>query len=168
MDFGTISNLLGIIGIAGITATIVNYIFEERKFKREQRIIDLKERIDRFYSPLIFHFENMRSWAVFLRSDKKYAWADRTLAEKIEDMCKIMRDGLRFASRQVEELWYEWQPLAVAVIERESYRKHFDLEEFQKRCERLHEALKSDREEIMKLYDEGIGKEKSEKLSGND
>jgi hypothetical protein len=58
--------------VAGIVASLVNWFLEGRKFKREQRTIDLKERIDKFHSPLIFHFENMRSWGIFVKSPQGY------------------------------------------------------------------------------------------------
>ncbi len=58
--------------VAGIVASLVNWFLEGWKFKREQGTIDLKERIDKFYSPLIFHFENMRSWGIFVKSLQGY------------------------------------------------------------------------------------------------
>ena len=89
-----ILDLLATIGLAGVTGAVasgvMNWVFEGRKFKREQRLADLKEKVDRYYSPLNFHFENMRSWAVFLKSSDRYAWGAETLANKLEDMKEIL------------------------------------------------------------------------------
>lgn len=117
---------------------------------------DLKEKLDRYYSPLNFHFENMRSWAVFLNSSERYAWAAETLADKLEDMKEIMRSGLRFASPEVQALWYAWQPFAVAAVEESRERKRvyqqFDTKGLLDRTERLHDAIKAEKDDLLKRY----------------
>lgn len=159
-----ILDLLTTIRLAGVTgavaSAVMNWLFEGRKFKREQRLADLKEKVDRYYSPLNFHFENMRSWAVFLRSSDRYAWASETLANKLEDMKEIMRSGLRFASPQVQALWYEWQPFAVAAVEESRKGKavyqQFDRKGLLDRTERLHDAIKAEKDDLLKRYHKEI------------
>ena len=164
MALETLSDWLTTIGLAGLTGSIagavINYAFEGRKFKREQRITHLKESLDKFYSPLIFHFENMKSWGKVW--GQPYAFATEALGSKIGDMNEIMRTGLRFASAQVETLWYEWQPFAVAVVERrrgQDMYPHLTTEEFVLHSQRLHEALRAHREELEKEYNQGMGSE---------
>jgi len=158
----SISDLLSVVGLAGIVGSLsgaaVNWYFEGRKFKREQRIGHLKDRLDNFYSPLIFHFENMKSWGVFL--EKPYAYSSDTLAAKIGDMNNVMRSGMRLAGTKIEALWYEWQPWAVAAVERRRKRKiypQFKYDEFLSRSHRLHDALKADCEELLGQYRKEIG-----------
>jgi hypothetical protein len=158
----SIFDLLTTVGLAGIVGSLsgaaVNWYFEGRKFKREQRIAHLKERLDNFYSPLIFHFENMKSWGVFL--EKPYAYSSDTLAAKIGDMNNVMRSGMRLAGTKIEALWYEWQPWAVAAVERRRKRKiypQFKYDEFLLRSRRLHDALKADCEELLGQYRKEIG-----------
>jgi hypothetical protein len=140
--------------VSAIVAAAVYWFLEGRKFKKEQQINYLKERLDTFYSPLVFHFENMRSWGVFL--GERYAWAQQTLKAKNDDMNSIMRAGMRFVSPKVEALWYDWQPYSVAATRPGTYPP-YSLDEFLKRTEKLHEALKSEREELMRRYYKGIG-----------
>jgi hypothetical protein len=158
----SISDLLATVGLAGIVGSLsgaaVNWYFEGRKFKREQRIAHLKDRLDNFYSPLIFHFENMKSWGVFLK--KPYAYSSDTLAAKIGDMNSIMRSGMRLVGPKVQVLWYEWQPWAVAAVEKRRRGRvypQFEDEEFLIRSQRLHDALKADCEELLRQYKSEIG-----------
>ena len=158
----SISDLLATVGLAGIVGSLsgaaVNWYFEGRKFKREQKIAHLKDRLDNFYSPLIFHFENMKSWGVFL--EQPYAYATETLAVKIGDMNDIVRSGMRLAGSTVEALWYEWQPWAVAAVERRRKRNiypQFKYDEFLLRSHRLHDALKADCEELLRQYRKELG-----------
>jgi len=130
---------------------LVNWFLEGRKFKREQRIAFLKEKRDRFYSPLIFHFENMKSWAVWLRSPDKYAFSLQELERKLEDMYQIMKSGMGLASPEVAKLWFEWQPTAVPT------HPSWQPEEFLKRSEKLHQALMDDFKKLGKQYFKEIG-----------
>jgi uncharacterized membrane-anchored protein YhcB (DUF1043 family) len=149
------SSSVGTAVVSAIVAAIVYWFLEGRKFKREQQINYLKERLDTFYSPLVFHFNNMRSWGGFLGT--KYAWDQATLVGKNQDMANIMRTGMRFVSPEIEKLWYEWQPFSVAATVQEVYKEQFNMEEFIKHTERLHEKLKAEREELMKHYRKEIG-----------
>ncbi len=77
------------------------------------------------------------------------------MADKLEDMKGLMRSGLRFVSPTVERLWYEWQPYAVAVVERRRGKDlypSFTDDDFQIRSARLHDALKADREKLTEAY----------------
>jgi hypothetical protein len=148
-----------VVGLAGITGALVNWLLQGRTFKKKQHIEHLKERIDKFYSPMIFHFENMRSWGDAWGQDT-YVFAGGTLGSKIGDMNDIMRSGLRLVSHNVEKLWYEWQPYAVAAVERrrgkDSY-PHLTDAEFVSRSRLLHEALKLDHAVLSKQYHDAIG-----------
>ena len=119
----------------------------------------MKERIDRFYSPMIFHFENMKSWGAAWGQDT-YVFAGETLGSKIADMNNLMRSGLRFVGHNVERLWYDWQPYAVAAVERRRGKDiypHLTETEFVNRSRLLHEALKVDRAELTRQYRAAIG-----------
>jgi len=145
--------------VSAIVAAAVYYFLEGRKFRREQRVNDVKERLDRFYSPMIFHFENMKSWGAAWGKDT-YVFAGETLGRKIDDMNDLMRSGLRFVSPKVEKLWYEWQPYAVAAVERRrgnDFYPHLSEAEFVNRSRVLHEALNLDRAELSKQYHNAIG-----------
>jgi hypothetical protein len=150
---------LGLIGIGAILSSIVSawlsYIFNQRKFKSEQRIGYLKEKLDNFYSPMIFHFQNMHSWAKFRRSPHKHVWADKSLAAKIGDMNDIMRSGMRFVSPTIEKLWYQWQPMAVAAVDRQY--PEFRFEDLLASSQKLHEALLRERNALMKEYRHELG-----------
>ena len=95
----TASDWFAVVGLAGITATVtgalINWLLQGRSFKQQQRIDHIKERIDKFYSPMIFHFENMKSWGAAWGKDT-YVFAGETLGSKISDMNELMRSGLRF------------------------------------------------------------------------
>lgn len=153
IQFGSLSAVGAAVG--GITAALVNWFMEGRKFKREQRIAHLKERLDGFYTPLLFHFENMKSWAIWLGSPDKYAFSQPELERKLEDMYQIMRSGMRLASPEVTRLWFEWQPTA------SSTHPTGQASEFIKRSQKLHEAVKADFEKLRKAYLKEIAAEKS-------
>jgi hypothetical protein len=154
-----ITELLGIVGLSSILSillsALVNWLSEEHTFKREQNITYLKEKIDSFYSPMIFHFENMRSWSAAWSQESGFVYSGKTLGDKLEDMKGLMRSGLRFASPDVKTLWYKWQPFAVAAVE---LRRGKDLypwfseEELQIRSQRLYEAVQAESERLMKEY----------------
>jgi hypothetical protein len=153
-----ILDLLTVIGLSSVISVLVSglldWFSENRKFKREQNIAYLKEKIDSFYSPMIFHFENMKSWGAAWGQDG-YAYAGKTLGEKIGDMNSLMRSGLRLVNSQVEQLWYEWQPFGIAASETLSGKRSypwFSNEELQTRSRRLHEALVRDREKLIQEY----------------
>jgi len=165
LEAETIGYWLGLIGIGAILSSIIStwysYSLEQKKFKREQGIAYLREKLDKFYSPMIFHFENMKSWGAFW-GEQSYVYATETVASKISDMNELMRLGLRFVSREVEALWYEWQPYAVAAVEErrgKSPYPQFRSEEFQKWSERLHRALSADRDNLMNQHRLLIGRE---------
>jgi hypothetical protein len=151
--------LLSIVGLSSIVSillsALVTWLSREHEFKREQNISYLKEKLDKFYSPMVFHFENMRSWAAAYGHKSGYVFAGETLGDKLEDMKGLMRSGLRLVSPRVEELWYKWQPFAVAAVERrrgkDLYPK-FSEEELQARSKALHAALKAEREKLMKEF----------------
>jgi hypothetical protein len=104
---------------------------------------------------MIFHFENMRSWSAAWGRSSGYVFAGETLADKLEDMKTLMRNGLRLISPTVQRLWYEWQPYAIAAVERrrgQDLYPPFAEEELQKRSKALHDALIADREKLMQDY----------------
>lgn len=154
-----IIEFLGIVGLSGILSilisAVVNWYSEERRFKREQNITYLKEKIDSFYSPMIFHFENMRSWGKAWNRESGYSYSGKTLAGKLEDMKVLMRSGLRFATPDIKTLWYKWQPYAVAAVERRRGRNPypwFSEEELQARSQKLHDAIQAESERLVKEY----------------
>ena len=151
-DFLTIIGLSSIISI--FFTAIVNWLSEEHAFKRDQNIAYIKEKIDSYYSPMIFHFENMKSWGAAWGQDS-YVYAGETLGNKIGDMNDLMRSGLRFVNRDVEQLWYKWQPFAAAAVEERRGKNlypWFREEELQIRSRKLHEALVADRQKLIQEY----------------
>jgi hypothetical protein len=151
--------LLGVVGLSSILSILVsallNWLSEERRFKRDQNIAYLTQKIDRFYSPMMFHFENMRSWSDAWSRESGYSYSGKTLAGKLEDMKDLMRSGLRFASPDVRTLWYKWQPFAVAAVERRRRRNlypWFSEEGFQIRSKELHAAVRSECERLTQEY----------------
>jgi hypothetical protein len=170
-----ITELLSIVGLSSILSIIVsallNWLSEERTFKREQSVMYLKEKIDSFYSPMTFHFENMRSWSAAWSQKSGYVYSGETLADKLGDMKSLMRLGLRFASPDVRKLWYEWQPFAVAaVIQRrgETTYPWFSNEELQTRSKKLHEAVQAESEGLTKEYKKKIEKRRLLTITPND
>jgi hypothetical protein len=104
---------------------------------------------------MIFHFENMRSWADAWNRESGYSYSGKTLADKLEDMKGLMRSGLRFASPDVKTLWYRWQPFAVAAVElrrRKNLYPWFSEKELQIRSQRLHEAVQAESERLTAEY----------------
>lgn len=158
-----IPELLSIVGLSSILSILlsgfVSWLSREREFKREQNIAYLKERLDNFYSPMVFHFENMRSWAAAHGHKSGYVFATGTLGDKLEDMKGLMRSGMRLVSPKVEELWYAWQLFAVAAVERrrgQDFYPKFSDEEFQNRSAALHVALKEDRERLHQIIHQAL------------
>jgi hypothetical protein len=155
-----IADLLSIVGLSSILSILVtafvNWVSGERTFKREQNIAYLKEKIDSFYSPMVFHFENMRSWADAWHRESGYSYSSETLANKLEEMKRLMASGLRFASPDVRALWYKWQPYAVAAVELRRKKKSiypwFSEAELQMRSEKLHMAVQSEGERLAQEY----------------
>jgi hypothetical protein len=68
----------------------------------------------------------------------------------------IMRSEMRFANPKVVEPLYKSQPLAIASSHPDLYPQ-FRVEDFIRCTKELHEALKADREELMKQYWKVIG-----------
>ena len=113
VQFGSLSVVAAVVG--ALSGGAVNWLLEGRKFQREIRIADLKDRMDKFYSPLLFHFENMKSWAVYMGAPKdsdEYAFSGQEMERKLEDMYQIMKSGMRIPSEPIKEKWFEWQRLA--------------------------------------------------------
>jgi hypothetical protein len=137
--------------ISAIVATLVSWFLEGRKFRREQRIGYLKERLGEFYSPFLFHFENMKSWAEWLSKPDSYAFAQDVLGRKVDDMVQIMRSRMHLASPQVTRLWFEWQPTAVPS------HPSWNSNEFLVRSRRLHETVKAEWEMLLKTYRKEMG-----------
>jgi hypothetical protein len=170
-----ITELLSIVGLSSILSIIVsallNWFSEERTFKRDQSLVYLKEKIDSFYSPMIFHFENMKSWSAAWNQESGYVYSGDTLADKLEDMKKLMRSGLRFASPDVRKLWFEWQPFAVAASllrkEKKTY-PWFSDEELQVRSRKLHAAVQAESERLTQEYKKRLEKRRLLTLMPND
>jgi hypothetical protein len=76
--------------------------------------------------------------------------------DKLEDMKRLMRSGLRFASPDVRTLWYKWQPYAVAAVESRRRKKNiypwFSEAELQTRSQKLHAAVQSESEKLTQEY----------------
>jgi hypothetical protein len=159
----SITELLSIVGLSSIISillsSLVNWVSEEHRFKREQNIIYLKEKIDSFYSPMLFHFENMRSWSDAWSQESGYAYSGDALADKLGDMKELMRSGLRFTSTNVRALWYKWQPFAVAAVElRKGMTTYpwFSEEELQIRSKKLHMTIQAESERLTQEYEKSI------------
>jgi len=144
--------------IGSLITIFVRWKLEEGRIKREERRSFLEERIDSFYSPLLFHFDHMKSWGAFLGNPEGYAFDPTTLTGKLRDMESIMRSGIRFASKDVRNLWHEWQPIAVAAVEerREGRRTYpqYDPQKFLKCSVALHSALNNDYNKLEKYFEE--------------
>jgi len=153
IEFGSLSVLAAAVG--AVFGGLMNWFLEGRRFRREQKISDLKEKIDRFYSPLLFHFENMRSWATWLGDPTTYAFSGDEMHKKLMDMYEIMRSGMRFASPEVTKLWFQWQPLA--TMSRSPSLKDEQRKKFTELSEALHNRLNQDFSAIMNDYSEEIG-----------
>jgi hypothetical protein len=156
------SEFLTVIGISSIFSSVVsiiigaiiNVLAEDRKFKREQNIAYLEEKLDKFYAPMMFNFENMKSWGAAWGQDT-LAYSGTTLADKLEDMKGLMRSGLRFASKEVKALWYDWQPYAVAAVHSrkgEYPYPWFSEAELQKRSRKLHDAIQAESQKLTSEY----------------
>ena len=66
---------------------------------------------------------------------------------------------MRFASEEVEKLWYEWQPYAVAALERRRGKNvypQYNDEEFLRRSTKLHDQLKTDCDALRAKYRDEI------------
>ena len=166
--------MLGLIGIGSLLSTILTcvltYFLEVEKFKREHRIAFAKEGLDNFYSPMLQYFDIMKSWAQFRKSRQKYIWSNDSLQEKRGQMYEVIQTGTRFVSPSVRMLWSQWEPLAIAATTGELYPE-FELEEFIKVTEKLHEALLHDRDELLRKYmdmliDESVFVKIKRKLTG--
>ncbi|MGD0176358.1 MAG: hypothetical protein ABSC50_05980 [Candidatus Bathyarchaeia archaeon] len=156
------TEFLTVIGISSILSSVVsiiigsiiNVLSEDRKFKREQNIAYLEEKLDKFYAPMMFHFENMKSWGAAWGEDA-LVYSGTTLADKLDDMKGLMRSGLRFASKEVKALWYDWQPYAVAAVHNrkgEPTYPWFSEAELQRRSRKLHDAVQTESQRLTAEY----------------
>jgi phosphate/sulfate permease len=145
----------GIGGIIGSLLTVAaEHYFEEKKSKRDQRVADLKERLGKLWH-LLFYFGNMRSWGEFTTGAKdkaSYAFATEVLARYLGEMTTIMQSETWHVGLGVRNLWFEWQPYAVAAVERRRGKiayPRFSEAEFLERTGRLHDALTADYKELV-------------------
>jgi hypothetical protein len=161
MEIGSLSVLSALIG--AVAAGITNWLLEGRKFKREQRLAYMKDRLDLLYSPLLLYFDNMKSWAQMLNLPDEYAffrsgmtWPPQIpLEEMLEKMYQKMEVGMRMASQDVIDLWLKWQPLAVM-----HGSPMVNYTELHRLSSQLHGQLKTDYNTIRDDYLREVGEGK--------
>lgn len=141
------------VALSAFVGAFAYWYFEGRKVRQERQIKDLKERLDEFYSPLLFHFENMKSWAIWLGEPDKYEFSLQELQNKFNETTQIMKSKMRLATTEIRRLWFDWQPSAVPS------HPSWKRDEFLKRSHRLHEAIKSEYEKLDNELDKLLERE---------
>jgi len=140
--------------VATIVASLLHHYFGIQELKQKERIAYLKERLDEFYSPLLFHFKNMKSWGEWESPRTRiYAFSNQELIRKSGDMYEIMRAKMRLSSLTVRELWFEWQPIATSP---RPWPQSIQ-DEFDKRSQKLHEALEDEYKDLKEKYLKELG-----------
>jgi hypothetical protein len=166
LDLETILGLLAAGGfgafLASLMTPIVSSYFEREKIKRDRRISDLKENIAKLWR-LVFYFGNMRSWGVFVGAP--YAFATEVLGRYLDEMAQMVKLEMGFVEPRIQKLWFDWQPYAVAAVERRRRKRSriypkFTKEEFYIRSERLHEAVEAEWKKALKQYNKELGTRK--------
>ena len=155
MEFDTILSLVAAAGIGGFLASVIGPViswhYEGRRFKRERRITNLERRIDKLWR-LLFYFGSMESWGAV--QGGSIAFAPEVLGRYLNEMVEMMKSEM-FVGSAVRKLWFEWQPYAVAAVEKregKSTYTFFNNNEFETRFRRLHEALLDDYERLSRQY----------------
>lgn len=154
LSYLVVGSLGAIVG--SLVTILANWYVEEQKSKREHRIIDLKKSLDKLWR-LLFYFGNMKSWGVFVGGP--YAFATDTLAKYLDEMAEMMKSEL-FVGVEVRDLWFAWQPYAVASVEKrrgQNIYPQFDSKEFDNRSQRLHDALKEEYDKLLRRYKNEVG-----------
>jgi len=140
--------------IAVIVSAFCNYTFDVRRMGKDRRITYLDEALERFYGPMIYYFRLMEGWGKFIGAPNGYPFHPDTLTEYLREMEDCMKKGIRFASPEISDLWYEWQPYAVAAIELRkggtSYTQ-FTPEAYKKKTKELSQAIRKEAEELKNL-----------------
>ena len=156
MDFQTILSLVAALGIGSFLGTIlapmIGFHYEERKLKQERRNANLEKRIDTLWR-LLFYFGNMESWGVV--QGAPYAFATEVLGRYLDEMAEMMKSEMYMGS-VVRQLWFDWQPYAVASVEQRRgsvVYQFYSKDEFVKRSHRLHQALKHEYEMLLREYE---------------
>jgi len=87
-----------------MVTTLMGYLTERWRFRRDQHLAFTKERLDELYSPLVFHLENMRAWG--LRLGAEFAWSEDEMEKKLDDMYNLLKGNLRLAGPKLKETWF--------------------------------------------------------------
>jgi hypothetical protein len=145
-----LTGLLG--GILGSLVTVLaNWYVEEERARRERRITDYRASLDKLWR-LLFYFGNMKSWGVFVGAP--YAFATDTLGRYLDEMADMMKSEM-FVGVKVRELWFAWQPYAVAAVEKRRGKviyPQFNESEFISRSQQLHDALEAEYKKMLRRY----------------
>ena len=160
MEFDTILSLVAAAGIGGflasVIAPVISWHYEGRTFKRERRIANLEKRIDKLWR-LLFYFGNMESWGAV--QGGSIAFAPEVLGRYLGEMVEMMKTEM-FVGSAARKLWFEWQPYAVAAVEKregKSTYAFFNNNDFVSRFHRLHQALLDEYERLSKEYQSETG-----------
>ena len=126
--------------------------YEEQKLRRERHIANLEKRIDNLWR-LLFYFGNIESWGVAL--GVTYSFGSEVLGRYLDEMLEMMKSQM-YVGSVVRQLWLDWQPYAVASVEKlrgQATYSFYTKDEFEKRSRQLHQALKDEYEKRLKEYE---------------
>lgn len=116
---GLIGVIIGAIIGAGSSLTI--YLLERKKTSKAQQFALIREKLEKAYSPLYFHFEHMKAWGERvkkergIKDDKPYfAFSDKEIQRIMEDIYQILRANMHLISPTLSNLilqlrayWYQ-------------------------------------------------------------
>lgn len=156
MNFETILSFVAALGIGSflgsILAPVIGSYYEGRKLRRERRIANLEKRIDNLWR-LLFYFGNMGSWGVV--QGATYSFGAEVLGRYLDEMVEMMKSQV-YVGSVVRQLWLNWQPYAVASVEKKRGQATYSFytkDEFERRTRKLHKALKHEYESRLKEYE---------------
>jgi hypothetical protein len=160
LDSETVLGFVAALGIGSLIGSVISppiaAYFEERKLRKERRIANLEKRIDGLWR-LLFYFGNMQSWGVVL--GKTYSFGSEVLGRYLGEMLEMMKSQM-YVGSVARQLWFEWQPYAVASVEKlrgQSTYEFYTKDEFERRSLQLHQALNDEYERRLKEYELEVG-----------
>jgi hypothetical protein len=160
LDSQTILGFVAALGIGSFLGSVISPIiasyYEERKLRRERRIANLEKRIDNLWR-LLFYFGNMESWGVAL--GVTYSFGSEVLGRYLGEMLEMMKSQM-YVGSVVRQLWFDWQPYAVASVEKlqgKSTYSFYTKDEFERRFGQLHQAIRDEYERRLKEYELEVG-----------
>jgi hypothetical protein len=156
LDFEVVLGFIAALGIGSLIGSVISppiaSYFEERKLRQERRVVNLEKRIDSLWR-LLFYFGNMQSWGVVLGTT--YSFGSEVLGRYLGEMLEMMKSQM-YVGSVVRQLWLDWQPYAVASVEKtrgQSTYEFYTKEEFERRSVQLHQALKDEYEARLREYE---------------